>query len=85
MGMAFGLLFVNTNAWFLSRVTPQKRAKASGLLTSSLFLGQFLSPIIFEPIVSRYQISGLFYIISILSFSISLGLILKRVFWEKVI
>jgi len=83
MGMAFGLLFVNTNAWFLSKVSDQKRAKASGVLTSSLFLGQFFSPIIFEPIVSRYQISGLFYIISILSFSISVVLVLKKFFWKN--
>ena len=59
IGMAFGLLFVNTNAWFLSKVSASKRGKASGILTSSLFLGQFSSPLLFEPIVSAYGIQGL--------------------------
>ena len=72
IGMAFGLLLVNTNAWFLSKVPPSKRGKASGILTSSFFFGQFSSPLIFEPIVSRYGIQGLFGIISALAVAVSL-------------
>lgn len=67
LGMAFGLLLVNTNAWFLSKVPPSKRGKASGILTSSFFLGQFASPLLFEPIVVVYGIQGLFLIISVVS------------------
>lgn len=67
IGIAFGLLLVNTNAWFLSKVPPSKRGKASGLLTSSFFLGQFSSPLLFEPIVTSYGIQGLFLIISVVS------------------
>lgn len=76
-GMAFGLLLVNTNAWFLSRVPAHKRGKASGVLTSSFFLGQFASPILFEPIVSSYGIQMLFLMVSILSVFISVILLLK--------
>jgi len=65
IGMGFGLIFVNTNSWFLSRVAPQKRGKASGILASSFFIGQFSSPLIFEPIVNIYGIQGLFFIISL--------------------
>ncbi len=71
VGMGFGLLFVNTNAWFLSLVPPSKRGKASGLLTSSFFLGQFSSPLLFEPIVSAYGIQGLFLRVSIVSVSVA--------------
>lgn len=77
IGMAFGLLLVNTNAWFLSQVAPRKRGRASGLLTSSFFLGQFSSPLLFEPIVARYGIQGLFLIISGVSVLVSLALFLK--------
>ncbi|HHD79833.1 MAG TPA: MFS transporter [Epsilonproteobacteria bacterium] len=76
-GMAFGLLLVNTNAWFLSRVPAHKRGKASGVLTSSFFLGQFASPILFEPIVSSYGIQMLFLMVSILSVFISVILLVK--------
>ncbi|WP_295418277.1 MFS transporter [Sulfurovum sp.] len=71
IGMAFGLLLVNTNAWFLSKVPPSRRGKASGILTSSFFLGQFSSPLLFEPIVSAYGIQGLFLIVSVFSLFIS--------------
>ena len=77
IGMAFGLLFVNTNAWFLSQVPPSKRGKASGLLTSSFFLGQFSSPLLFEPIVSMYGIQRLFFMVSCISVFVALLLFIK--------
>ena len=77
IGMAFGLLFVNTNAWFLSQVPARKRGKASGLLTSSFFLGQFSSPLLFEPIVSAYGIQTLFLMISGVSVMVALVLFIK--------
>ncbi len=67
---------VNTNAWFLSKVPPHKRGKASGILASSLFLGQFSSPLLFEPIVSCYGIQGLFMIIASVALSIAMILLL---------
>lgn len=72
IGMGFGLILVNTNAWFLSQVPPHKRGKAGGILTSSFFLGQFSSPILFEPIVTRYGIDGLFLVVSIISLLVAL-------------
>ncbi len=77
IGMGFGLLLVNTNAWFLSLVPAHKRGKAAGVLTSSFFFGQFASPILFEPIVSAYGIQGLFLIMSVVSVLASGLLLLK--------
>jgi len=78
IGIGFGLIFVNTNSWFLSKVPPQKRGKASGILASSFFLGQFSSPLIFQPIVDMYGIQGLFFIISIVAISLSIVLFVKK-------
>lgn len=77
MGMAFGLLLVNTNAWFLSEVPPSKRGKASGILASSFFLGQFSSPLIFQPIVHAYGIQILFLLVGIVSLLSSLVLFVR--------
>ena len=77
IGMGFGLLFVNTNSWFLSRVPAHKRGKAAGVLTSSFFLGQFASPILFEPIVSAYGIQTLFLIVSGVAITVAIVLLLK--------
>ena len=71
IGMGFGLLLVNTNSWFLSLVPAHKRGKAAGVLTSSFFLGQFSSPILFEPIVSAYGIQGLFLGVAVFSLLLS--------------
>lgn len=79
IGMGFGLLLVNTNAWFLSQVPPSKRGRASGLLTSSFFLGQFTSPLLFEPIVAHYGIQGLFLLVSGFAVFVSVVLFLRSV------
>jgi MFS family permease len=77
IGMGFGLLFVNTNAWFLSLVPAHKRGKTAGILTSSFFLGQFASPILFEPIVSAYGIQTLFLLVSGVAISVAIVLFIK--------
>jgi len=77
MGMAFGLLLVNTNAWFLSAVSASKRGKASGILASSFFLGQFSSPLIFQPIVHAYGIQILFLVVGMVSMLTSLVLFIR--------
>lgn len=77
IGTGFGLILVNTNAWFHSQVPPRKRGKASGMLASSFFLGQFSSPLLVEPIVKLYGIQGLFSTVSGIAISIALILFLK--------
>ena len=77
IGMGFGLLFVNTNSWFLSRVPAHKRGKAAGVLTSSFFLGQFASPILFEPIVSGYGIQTLFLMVSGVAITVAITLFIR--------
>jgi len=77
IGMGFGLLFVNTNAWFLSLVPAHKRGKAAGVLTSSFFLGQFASPILFEPIVSAYGVQRLFLVVAVVALGVASLLFVK--------
>ena len=77
IGIGFGLILVNTNSWFLAKVPAHKRGKASGVLASSFFLGQFFSPLLLEPVVHHYGIQGLFLIVSGIALMISLILFLK--------
>ncbi len=72
MGIGFGLIIVNINAWFLSVVEPSRRGRASGVLASSFFTGQFFSPLLFQPIVLAYGIQGLFLSISIITVLIAI-------------
>lgn len=79
MGIGFGLMMTNVNAWFQSRVTAKQRGKASGILATSFFLGQFASPLLFQPLVASIGIQGLFFVVSILSLGVSLIIKLRAI------
>lgn len=74
LGFGGGILTTNISAWMLSRAHSSKRVKSSGYLTSSLFLGQFFSPIVFHPVVSHFGVQDFFLVIS---GSIAIGVILS--------
>ncbi|MBU0720488.1 MFS transporter [bacterium] len=65
MGFGGGILMTNISAWMLSRAHHTKRVKSSGYLTSSLFLGQFFSPIVFHPVVSYFGVQDFFIVVGI--------------------
>jgi MFS family permease len=65
MGFGGGILMTNISAWMLSIVAPKKRVKASGYLTSSLFLGQFFSPILFHLPVDFFGVQKFFIVVGL--------------------
>ncbi|MEM8860107.1 MAG: MFS transporter, partial [Chloroflexota bacterium] len=66
-------LFPPNNAGWLAAMTPAAvRGKAVGLMTSVLFLGQFFSPILTQPVVNRFGLSGMFGVASGLAFLIAI-------------
>ncbi|MDD2698872.1 MAG: MFS transporter [Arcobacteraceae bacterium] len=60
MGFGGGILMTNITAWMLSKAHHTKRVKSSSYLTSSLFMGQFFSPIVTYPIVQMIGIENFF-------------------------
>jgi MFS family permease len=73
-GFGFGLLMPNLNVWLSSIVPDALRGRALGGLTTFFFLGQFLSPIISQPVTNTlglgrtYNITGIVLLIIALSF-----------------
>ncbi len=65
MGFGGGILMTNISAWMLWRVDHKKRVKASGYLTSALFLGQFFSPVLFHTPVSFFGVQHFFIVIAL--------------------
>ena len=49
-GMGLGLLMPNLNLWIASEVSDVARGRTLGGLTTFFFLGQFLSPLISQPV-----------------------------------
>ena len=71
LGFAGGLMMTNVTAWMLSKTSHQKRVKSSGYFTSAIFLGQFLSPIVFHPFLDFLEIQDFFLFIGLSLFLIS--------------
>ena len=63
VGLGFGLLMPNLNVWLSSIVPDTLRGRALGGLTTFFFLGQFLSPIITQPISNTLSL-GQTYIVA---------------------
>ncbi len=61
-GIGLGLLMPNLNVWVVSVIRPAIRGRAVGGLTTSVFLGQFLSPIVTQPITQQIGLPGTFVV-----------------------
>ncbi|MDQ0379714.1 MFS transporter [Amycolatopsis thermophila] len=51
-GLGIGLQNPVINGWVVASVDPADRTRALGTLTSALFLGQFASPLVAQPVVA---------------------------------
>ncbi|MCE3039140.1 MFS transporter [Helicobacter anatolicus] len=63
IGIGIGLITVNNNAWLFSLAYEYERPRAYGFLASSLFMGQFISPLltqIFVHYIGMVKMIGVF-------------------------
>jgi len=65
MGIGAGLIEATSALLILSRAPERLRARAVGLLLSAVFLGQFLNPLIVDPLRTSLGIHGAFLAVSI--------------------
>ena len=65
IGLGGGILMTNITAWLLHYAHSTKRVKATAYLTSSLFLGQFFSPILTYPVMHYFGIVDFFKVMGI--------------------
>ncbi len=72
-GLGLGVVIPNTNLWIIELTRPAYRGRNLGTLNSFMFLGQFLSPLLVEPIVRRYELSYLFSFCAILLASVAIA------------
>ena len=57
-GMGLGLLMPNMSVWLSSAVPEALRGRALGGLSTAMFLGQFLSPIVTQPLTKSMGLGG---------------------------
>lgn len=59
-GLGLGIVMPNMNVWISTAVPDAFRGQALGGLSTSLFLGQFLSPIIAQPFTKSIGLGGVY-------------------------
>ena len=78
MGFGGGIMMTNMTAWMLSRTSTKNRIHSSAYLTSSLFLGQFFSPILLHPVVEFFGVKDFFVVVGICLIVILSGFFIKQ-------
>ncbi len=63
-GFGSGLIMPNSNLCLVTLATPEMRGRVLGLLTTFIFIGQFASPLMFQPIVNVTSIREGFLILA---------------------
>jgi MFS family permease len=64
-GLGFGLLMPNLNVWLASIIPDVLRGRALGGLTTFFFLGQFLSPLVSQPITNAIGLAKTYSFIGV--------------------
>src|SRR5690606_21800490 len=77
-GVGFGLVGPARNVWMADEAPPLLRGRILSGLTTSIFLGQFLSPIISQPLAERYGLSATYVFAGALLVCIGLVFFIAR-------
>ena len=79
-GIGMGVLIPNSNVWIVSLSPESMRGRIVGGLTTSVFIGQFVSPIITEPILLFTSTHHIYAIAGMSMFMISLAYLLYTLY-----
>ena len=74
-GLGAGLLMPNANVWATSVAPAVARGRALGGLTAALFLGQFLSPLVVQPLTAVSSLGMAFVVVGLVSVGIAVCLL----------
>ncbi len=72
-GMGLGILMPNMSVWLSAAIPDQMRGRALGGLSTSMFLGQFLSPIVTQPLTKPLGLGGVYALTGGILVAIALG------------
>lgn len=64
-GIGLGLFFPNGSSWLIGVTPPRLRGRIVGGMTASVFLGQFISPLMTTPLSNRFGYAGGFALVAV--------------------
>jgi MFS family permease len=77
-GLGSGLIMPNSNLCLVTLASPKVRGRVLGLLTTFIFLGQFASPLLFQPIINISSIQGGFHYLAIVMIILSIIALIRN-------
>ncbi|MFP4438437.1 MAG: MFS transporter [Chloroflexaceae bacterium] len=77
-GFGIGLLMPNLNVWLANQTPAALRGRALGGFTTAVFLGQFLSPIVSQPLIDGVGIATTYGLVGELLLLLSLLVFIMR-------
>lgn len=75
-GFGVGIIFPNASLWVVTLAPPRMRGRLTGMMSASLNLGQFSSPLLLHPAVQSVGLDGAFGVAAVLACMLSGALLL---------
>jgi MFS family permease len=75
-GLGMGPSMPNYTTYLMAAVPPGERGRASGLLTTAFFAGQFAAPLLSAPVVAAFGLAGAFETMEVAQLVLAAGLTL---------
>jgi MFS family permease len=82
-GIGMGVLIPNSNVWVVTLSPESMRGRIVGGLTTSIFIGQFISPIVTEPILMFTSANSVYAVASIGMLIISIAYLFHAIFTNR--
>jgi MFS family permease len=74
-GLGMGPSMPNYTTYLMAVVPPQLRGRASGMLTTAFFAGQFASPLVTAPLVGGFGLPGAFAAVGVVVIALAGGIV----------
>jgi len=86
-GLGFGLQMANINLWLVNLAPANIRGTLVGYLNAFIFMGMFLSPVIFQPVISLSSLYHAFGVVALLLLLLAWGLAVsyRRGYWTPAV
>ena len=79
VGVGMGPSMPNYTTYLMASVPAPQRGRASGLLTTAFFAGQFAAPLLAAPLVHQFGLPGMFEALGAAQIALAAGLALNAV------
>lgn len=82
-GAGFGFLMANIVVWILDNTPARVRGRVAGGTTTAIFVGQFSSPLVSQPIAGAFSLATAYAVVAAATAVIAGGFVLYLIVWRR--